>query len=97
MKKARTIVGIIIAVVIAIGIIVGGIVALIRWNNAHKSARGIGNSQKSTVYNSPRPIYQMPYGYDNFSEACDRYGNLIIVTANANTTSFVQVVPKGCK
>jgi hypothetical protein len=93
----RDVISFIIGAVILLGLIVGSVAEYIHWNNSHKTARGIGNAQHSTIYNAARPIYQMPYGYDNFSEACDKYGNLIIVTANANTTSFIQVVPKGCK
>ena len=83
--------------IVTIALIVFGIVETVKWNNQHKIERGIGNSAKAGVDNSPAKIYQMPYGYDNFAEKCDDRGNLIIVTANANATSFIQVVKGGCK
>ena len=90
-------VGIVVATVIGLVAVVGGFAAYLSWNNKHKDERGIGNSAKSGVDSSPAKIYQMPYGYDNVAEKCDDRGNLLIITANANTTSFTQVIPNGCK
>lgn len=82
-----------LVVVTLVGIVVGSTDIVNNYNRSH----GFGNAGHSVIDNTPAQVYQMPKGYDNVAEKCDKRGNLLITTANADTTSFVQVVPGGCK